>query len=146
MWFFAALVCIARIYVGAHLPLDVVGDAAFGLVVGALVNLLLSVPLRTNDDRPISGLTVADAASNSRKARDEQSFRVLCPARLPRTSVDYRGSLPIPSRPALLTMVGRSTELSSHTVLPMRPASGETIRDVFSISQSCAQRRRLGPF
>jgi undecaprenyl-diphosphatase len=37
----AILVSVARVYVGAHLPLDVVGGAALGIAVGTLVNLLL---------------------------------------------------------------------------------------------------------
>ncbi|HZD74974.1 MAG TPA: phosphatase PAP2 family protein, partial [Actinomycetota bacterium] len=40
-WVVAALVCLARIYVGAHLPLDVIGGAALGWATGALVHLLL---------------------------------------------------------------------------------------------------------
>ena len=40
----AVAVCLARVYVGAHLPLDVVGGAALGLAVGGLVRLLLAHP------------------------------------------------------------------------------------------------------
>lgn len=45
-WAIAALglglaVIIGRMYVGAHLPLDVVGGAALGTVVGSIVNLLI---------------------------------------------------------------------------------------------------------
>jgi membrane-associated phospholipid phosphatase len=40
----AALVCISRLYVGAHLPLDVVGGAALGWAAGSLVHLLLGAP------------------------------------------------------------------------------------------------------
>jgi membrane-associated phospholipid phosphatase len=43
-WTLAVLVCVARIYVGAHLPLDVVGGAAFGLAVGSLISLVLGDP------------------------------------------------------------------------------------------------------
>jgi membrane-associated phospholipid phosphatase len=39
-----AAVFLTRIYVGAHLPLDMVGGAALGVAVGALVRLLLGVP------------------------------------------------------------------------------------------------------
>lgn len=38
------LVCLARVHVGAHLPLDVVGGAALGLAVGGLVRLLFGRP------------------------------------------------------------------------------------------------------
>jgi membrane-associated phospholipid phosphatase len=37
-------VCLARLYVGAHLPLDVVGGAALGLAVAGLVRLVLGRP------------------------------------------------------------------------------------------------------
>ena len=37
-----ALVCAARQYVGAHLPLDVAGGAALGLAAGALADLALT--------------------------------------------------------------------------------------------------------
>jgi undecaprenyl-diphosphatase len=40
----AVFVCLARVYVGAHLPLDIVGGAALGLAVAALVRLLLGRP------------------------------------------------------------------------------------------------------
>jgi undecaprenyl-diphosphatase len=43
-WTLAGLVCVARIYVGSHLPLDVVGGAALGWVAGALVLLVFGAP------------------------------------------------------------------------------------------------------
>jgi membrane-associated phospholipid phosphatase len=33
-----------RMYVGAHLPLDLVGGAALGAIAGSLANLLVGVP------------------------------------------------------------------------------------------------------
>jgi undecaprenyl-diphosphatase len=40
----AATVGAARVYVGAHLPLDVVGGAALGLVVDGALRLFRSAP------------------------------------------------------------------------------------------------------
>jgi membrane-associated phospholipid phosphatase len=40
----AVAVFVARIYVGAHLPLDMVGGAALGIAAGAAVRLLLGRP------------------------------------------------------------------------------------------------------
>ncbi|MGH3100830.1 MAG: phosphatase PAP2 family protein, partial [Thermoleophilia bacterium] len=40
----AVVVCISRLYVGVHLPLDVVGGAALGWAAGSLVHLLLGAP------------------------------------------------------------------------------------------------------
>ena len=41
LWCLAAGVAVARIYVGAHLPLDVIGGAALGIACGAAVRLLI---------------------------------------------------------------------------------------------------------
>ena len=42
----AAFVCLARVHVAAHLPLDIVGGAALGLAVAGLVRLILGHPDR----------------------------------------------------------------------------------------------------
>ena len=44
IWSLAVLACIGRVYVGAHLPLDVVGGAAAGVSVAFLINLIIGVP------------------------------------------------------------------------------------------------------
>jgi len=43
-WGLAAAVCLSRLYVGVHLPLDVIGGAAVGWAAGAAVHLLLGAP------------------------------------------------------------------------------------------------------
>ena len=40
----AVFVCLARVYVGAHLPLDVVGGAALGLAIGGLARVAFGRP------------------------------------------------------------------------------------------------------
>lgn len=45
-WAVVALVCIARVYLGAHNPLDVIGGAALGLTIAGAWNLILGVPRR----------------------------------------------------------------------------------------------------
>jgi membrane-associated phospholipid phosphatase len=57
-----AVVFLSRMYVGAHLPLDMVGGAALGVAVGALVRLLLGVPARS------SGPAGDAAAADTRRA------------------------------------------------------------------------------
>jgi glycosyltransferase 2 family protein len=47
-WALAGCVCLARLYVGSHLPYDVVGGAALGWAAGSLVLFVLGAP----DPRP----------------------------------------------------------------------------------------------
>ena len=44
VWLLAWAVAVARVYVGAHLPLDIVGGVAAGWAVGSLVHWVLGVP------------------------------------------------------------------------------------------------------
>ena len=45
LWALAAAVCLSRVYVGAHFPLDVAaGAAGLGLLIGGVLNLVFGVP------------------------------------------------------------------------------------------------------
>jgi undecaprenyl-diphosphatase len=57
-WVIVALNGVARIYVGAHNPLDIVGGIGLGLLIGGLINaLLMPRPRRSRRDverRPLA--------------------------------------------------------------------------------------------
>jgi undecaprenyl-diphosphatase len=51
----AIVVPIVRMYVGAHLPLDLIGGAALGVTVASAVNLLVGVPARAPAENTRAG-------------------------------------------------------------------------------------------
>jgi uncharacterized membrane protein YbhN (UPF0104 family)/membrane-associated phospholipid phosphatase/tRNA A-37 threonylcarbamoyl transferase component Bud32 len=79
VWAVVAMVAVARIYVGAHLPVDVVGGAALGWLAGALVHLLWGAPARP----PAAGVVQV--------ALQEAGLRT---SEVLRAGVDARGSTP----------------------------------------------------
>jgi membrane-associated phospholipid phosphatase len=79
-------VCLSRLYVGAHLPLDVVGGAALGWAAGSLMHLLLGAPGgRPSPERAAKalaerGLRVTDVAPlGGRDARRSARFEAVGP-------------------------------------------------------------------
>ena len=79
-WVIAWTVGLARIYVGAHLPLDVLGGAAVGWAVGSLVHYVFGVPRWMPDTSRIAemlsrfGLPVRDLHPASVHARSSHPF------------------------------------------------------------------------
>jgi undecaprenyl-diphosphatase len=43
-WALAAAVCLSRMYLGAHFPLDVVAGAGLGILIGSVLNLVFGAP------------------------------------------------------------------------------------------------------
>jgi len=43
-WALATAVCLSRLYLGAHFPLDVVAGAGLGMFIGGMLNLVFGVP------------------------------------------------------------------------------------------------------
>jgi undecaprenyl-diphosphatase len=57
---FPVFMAFARVYTGAHLPLDVVSGAAIGVVVASTLHLLVGVPLAPVADPPVVAPSVPD--------------------------------------------------------------------------------------
>jgi uncharacterized protein (TIRG00374 family) len=86
-WFLAGCVCVARIYVGAHLPFDVLGGAALGWAAGALVLLVFGAPVghpsleRVRTALQHYGFDPADLAPMPGEDRRSARYLVSCHAR-----------------------------------------------------------------
>lgn len=78
-WAGVAMVGIARIFVGAHLPVDVIGGVALGWMIGALVHLVFGSPDGAADEATV--IAAMGAVTD-------------VPFELTRASVDARASTP----------------------------------------------------
>lgn len=56
-WVVVAVVMVARVYVGAHNPLDVICGAALGVAVGSGLNLVFAVPAEPDPAAPAAPAT-----------------------------------------------------------------------------------------
>jgi uncharacterized protein (TIRG00374 family) len=86
-WALAGCVCVARIYVGAHLPFDVLGGAALGWAAGALVLLVFGAPVghpsleRVRRALHAYGFDPADLTATPGQDRRSARYLVSCHSR-----------------------------------------------------------------
>ena len=82
-WTLAWTVALARVYVGAHLPLDIVGGVAVGWAIGSLVHFVFGVPRREPEPAGVArmlqrfGLPVRDLRPAGAEARSSHPFEAV---------------------------------------------------------------------
>jgi len=54
-WALAAAVCLSRVYLGAHFPLDIAAGAGLGVFIGGVLNLAFGVPSASSSRAPADG-------------------------------------------------------------------------------------------
>jgi osmoprotectant transport system substrate-binding protein len=90
-WFLVAGVCIGRVYVGAHNPLDVIAGCGLGLAIGAAVNIVVHLPIpgrpasrravpRESDPAPSAARPLAGVVGDDRPSPRSRLLRRAGPA------------------------------------------------------------------
>ncbi|RBY84790.1 phosphatase PAP2 family protein [Blastococcus sp. TF02A-26] len=89
VWALAWTVALARVYVGAHLPLDVLGGLALGWAIGSAVHLAFGIPRRTVRPARVEELLAAVGLAGTRvrpasvRARSSHPFLGVTPGGRP---------------------------------------------------------------
>ena len=84
-WALAWGVALARVYIGAHLPLDILGGLALGWAIGSAVHLLFGIPRRTVLPARVERLLAAVGLAGTRvrpapvRARSSHPFLGVAP-------------------------------------------------------------------
>jgi PAP2 superfamily len=55
-WALAAAVCLSRVYLGVHFPLDAIAGAGLGMFIGGVLNLVFRVPSSSFSTARANGL------------------------------------------------------------------------------------------
>jgi osmoprotectant transport system substrate-binding protein len=86
-WALVAGVCIGRVYVGAHNPLDVVAGCGLGLVIGGIVSILVHLPIGPHRELGRSGVVPQPSPLTDRPPTDAAAV-----TELPRGPVGRTGA------------------------------------------------------
>lgn len=62
-WALAVTVCLSRVHLGAHFPLDVAAGAGLSMLIGGALNLVFGIPRSSRPQhRPRQPVTVSSSA------------------------------------------------------------------------------------
>ena len=145
-WVLAGCVCLARIYVGAHLPFDVLGGAALGWAAGALVLLVFGAPTGQPSLERVAGRCTPTASTpptcsrcRARTAARRATWSPVTPARPVRVKGRLQGAAR--QRPAIphLALAGPPGPAAQPARRPGRPGGAQ------GVGSAGRGGRRAGP-